>query len=276
MLKGNKGAALLLVLMITAVMASIMMIMLNQNQYQAKLSNLIKQNSNTRLELRSIQSEVLFELLNSGAYLTGSDKSKVITNFQGSTFKFNQADVSISDRDGLISLRPVNERGLIELLQLNNVKTETIRLILNRIEDWTDKDKVSKGEQGERVYGQPFLPPNQAFSSINELDYIFSGYENVLAAIKPYLSMYTSSVTNKRLMKPELFQRLYPNQRQSDILSGSEFQSQAGDGFGNVTSGRFRVEIVFNNEQVTLKRSFELSKGLGMNKPFYVTNEKYQ
>lgn len=276
MLKGNKGAALLLVLMITAVMASIMMIMLNQNQYQAKLSNLIKVNSNTRLTLRSNQSEILFELLSSGAYLNGANKSKVITNFQGTPFKFNQSSVSVSDRDGLISLRPVNERGLIELLQLNNVKNETIRLILSRIEDWVDKDNVSKTAQGERVYGQPFLPPNQAFSSINELDYIFSGNEDVLAAIKPYLSMYTSSVTNKRLMQPELFRRLYPNQRQSDILSGSEFQSQVGDGFGNSTSGRFRVEIIFNNEQVTLKRSFDLSKGLGMNKPFYVTNEKYQ
>lgn len=275
------GSALLLVLMITAIMTSVMLLMMSQNNYHTKMSYLIKTQLRERLHLYSVQSQLNFDIMTTDIHITGSDnRGGAITSLRGESFDYDDTKVSIVDKSGLVSLRPLNKDMLIRLLISKGAKKELASEIVDKLDDWQDADGIPKFKGLERGgYNQPYLPSNLELTAKEELQYIFVGHEKLLDDVLPYLSMYASNEINLGYIEQELQKLLYQGKNGSGILPSQipqgEFSEEEG-GAGSYSSGKYNINIESKIEGFNIAREYELIRGLGTYKPFYVVNEVYK
>lgn len=266
--KKNRGVALILVLMITAVMAVIMLYMSGQGQNNARLAGIIKQHTNAKLNVETAQAELVFSFMTSPFSIVGprgdfqgEPVSNYFTdNLQGRVNELSELNVKVQDIGGLVSLVPFNERDFTRLLSVNGVEQTAILRILDRLNDWQDIDNLKRLEGAEKGdYKAPYLPRNTTIQITKELLYILDD-EALYKKIEPHVALYGESYINRQLMPKSLY----------SAFGISRADTAEGVGY---PSGRFRIEINIDKD-VSITKRFTLLRGQDSFRPFFIIDDE--
>ncbi|NHH89257.1 type II secretion system protein GspK [Pseudoalteromonas sp. MB47] len=268
----QQGVALFMVLMITAIMAVIMIYMSSRGQNNARLTGLIKQNTDAVLELESAQAEIVFDYMTSSFGILGPRQdfqgqpvSNTMTqDFKGGIKEHENFTVKVQDIGGLVSILPYNEKDFLKLLTNNGLSTEKIPRVKDRLKDWQDADNLTHIEGAEKGdYAEPNLPTNATIQSIKELEYIIEDNE-IYTKIEPYLVLYSGDYIVRQYMPNSLYSALgltVPDERNAPIEGGS------------YPSGRYKIEITFT-KNLSITKSFTLLRGVDSFRPYFITDDE--
>ncbi|WP_286259832.1 general secretion pathway protein GspK [Pseudoalteromonas apostichopi] len=268
----QQGVALFMVLMITAIMAVIMIYMSSKGQNNARLTGLIKQNTDAVLELESVQAEMVFDYMTTSFGILGPRQDfqgKPVSNmmtqdFRGSTKEHDNFTVKVQDIGGLVSILPYNEKDFLNLLVNNGLSSEQVPRIKDRIKDWQDEDSLTHIEGAEKGdYAEPNLPTNDTIQSVKELEYIIEDNE-IYSKIEPYLVLYSGDYIVRQYMPNSLYSALgltVPDE-QNASMEGSSYPS-----------GRYKIEITFT-KNLSITKSFTLLRGVDSFRPYFITDDE--
>lgn len=272
------GAALLLVIMITAIMSIIMTLMLHQSKLDMKLSSFVKHRAKAEMSLHSAQARLVFQLMSTPLHLVGpnyvSDTvifEPLVKNFKGDLASFDEVSVSIQDLSGLVSLLPLDIKSFNLLLIEEGYSGEELLAFHDRLEDWQDSDSLTHLEGKEKGdYSEyPFFPSNVVLQSVSELSYLLE--EDTFQKIAPYLVLYGSGYMNRQFTPEDLYSAagIVTNTNNKEYSSVS-----SAEGGHIYPSGRFLIRLSYTENGVSLNKQFLLIRGLETFQPFFVANEK--
>lgn len=268
----QQGVALFMVLMITAIMAVIMIYMSSKGQNNARLTGLIKQNTDAVLELESAQAEMVFDYMTSSFGILGPRRdfqgqpvSNAMTqDFKGGVKEHENFTVKVQDIGGLVSILPYNEKDFLNLLVNNGLSPELVPQIKDRLKDWQDVDDLTHIEGAEKGdYAEPNLPTNDTIQSIKELEYIIEDNE-IYKKIEPYVVLYSGDYIVRQYMPNSLYSALG--------LTVPDEQNASMEG-SNYPSGRYKIEITFT-KNLSITKSFTLLRGVDSFRPYFITDDE--
>ncbi|MCF2948439.1 type II secretion system protein GspK [Paraglaciecola aquimarina] len=281
----HKGAALIIVLMLTAVISVFMMTLLGSSRMSLDVAVSINRNLMNQLEFESVKSKLLMEMYTTSFHLIGPSTAFVYdeeqpskANLFGRPFVFSQHNIEIQDQTGLVSLQPFDKDALNALLAHYEVDEEQRIVISEQIEDWIDDDKFVRLQGAENGdYEQAFLPNNKAFQSVLELSLIPAISMELYDRISADFSL-ISDFSLVESFVPDYLVDLVSDSQDVDLFveqrSGSVNLEVRGIDEGGYPSGYFDISIT-GEEKVNSKLTFTIIRSLGSIKPFYVINEEY-
>ncbi|WP_105167335.1 type II secretion system protein GspK [Pseudoalteromonas sp. T1lg23B] len=269
----NQGAALLLVLMIAAAMASIMIYMSEKGTNSARMANLIKQHSRAKMQVDSAQAELINELMTTslgilgptGSYNGIKAENPSVTNFMGEPTTRDKLTVTVQDASGLVSVSPMNDKAFETLLRYNGASSDDVTRIQDRLEDWQDADGLRRIEGGEKGdYEQAHLPTNTDIQVVEELRYILEN-DHLYTQIKPFLLVGSYPDIVRQFTPKSLYSAFGFEGRVSEQSSIEGAESQ-------LSSGKLLIQIS-HNEAVTYSKQFIFERGAGL-RPYFISNEQ--
>ncbi|CAM4122613.1 general secretion pathway protein GspK [Pseudoalteromonas byunsanensis] len=269
----NQGAALLLVLMIAAAMASIMIYMSEKGSNSARMANLVKQHSRAKMLVDSAQAELINELMTTslgilgpnGSYNGIKPENPSVTNFIGEPTKRDQLEIVVQDASGLVSVSPMNDKGFETLLRYNGVSSDDVTRIKDRLDDWQDADGLRRIEGAEKGdYSQAYLPTNTDIQMVEEFRYILEN-DHLYEQIKPFLLVGSY---------PYIVRQFTPKSLYSAFgFEGKVSEQNSGEGLENpLSSGKLLIQIS-HNEAVAYSKQFIFERGAGL-RPYFISNEQ--
>ena len=177
----QQGAALLIVIMITAIMSIIMTLMLHQSRLDMKLASLIKQRALAEVKLEDAQANFIYNIMTSPLHLVGPkyvsetlNFEPLVSDFKGTISKKNTISISIQDLSGLVSILPLDESNLNKLLLNHGYTGDDLLTFKDKLEDWQDSDSLTRleGKEIGDYKSYPFFPSNMLIQNVAELSYI--------------------------------------------------------------------------------------------------------
>lgn len=274
--KSQQGAALLIVIMITAIMSIIMTLMVHQSRLNMKLATLIKHRAIGEVALHNAKSAFIYKLMTTPLHLVGPniklnnvEFDTLVPDFKGTMVTYNNVGLSVQDISGLVSLFPFDEKGFNRLLIEKGYEQDQLLAFSDRFEDWQDVDSLTRIEGKERgdYQNYPFLPSNMQLQTLKELEYIIE--PQIYNAISPWLILYGQGYINGQYAPEALYSA-------AGIQTNSEeyaLSSQSEGGY-NYPSGRYLIKLSFKDKGVSLHKQFLLMRGADTFQPFFVANEK--
>jgi general secretion pathway protein K len=199
-MRGEKGFALLLTLIVTALMVAALVEMIHQVYVDISLSRGYRDGQQASL------------LAESG--ITGGIKLLQLSQLGKDNTSLNDAwatPVKLDDETGSIEITVVEESGRINLnnLLFNNDGSETdtrkalkrlgIRLqipdeVWSNLADWQDSDDLSRSNNAETPYYRSLKPPyaarNGKLATITELSLVKGFTPEIVAKLKPFVTIY--------------------------------------------------------------------------------------
>ncbi|TMO46486.1 general secretion pathway protein GspK [Pseudoalteromonas ruthenica] len=270
--QSQRGAALLLVLMLSASMAAVMLFMSGKGRNDARMASLVRKNTLVSMEIQSTQADVVFRLMTSplgvlgpgnryGEIVGGTD---LVKSFDGKPYAYKELEVSIQDMSGLVSLVPFNEKGFKQLLYNQGLEREAVDEVMDRLDDWQDRDglrRLAGAENGD--YDYPYLPKNGLIQSMQELAYVLDD-EQLFSRLQGKLRLYSTATIVRQFTPDSLYSSLGfdPEQRNSETAEGASIYP----------SGRYIIDISASGD-TALKQRLVLYRGQGTFKPYFTTNE---
>ncbi|CAM2780005.1 hypothetical protein PAT01_31280 [Pseudoalteromonas atlantica] len=270
--KTNRGVALIVVLMITAVMAVIMLYMSGQGQNNARLAGMVKQNTDAYLNLETAQAEIIYSYMTSNFnilgpradYLGKPIKNDFTKSFTGEAKELGEYSVSVQDISGLVSLVPFNKKDFNRLLALQGVGETELLKIQDRLDDWQDQDNFRHLEGAEKGdYSQPELPKNGVIQTTKELMYVLDN-EALYEQIQPYITMYGGDYIVRQFTPKSLYSALGISEQGAQSTSEGDI---------SYPSGRFLIKISSNNN-ISITKKFILLRGQESFRPYSITDEE--
>ncbi|GAA0815197.1 hypothetical protein GCM10009111_13150 [Colwellia asteriadis] len=275
--KKQQGAALLIVIMITAIMSVIMTLMLHQSRLDMKLSALVKHRALAEVALHSSQSTFIYKMMSTPLHLVGPnyvlngvDFETLVPDFKGAVASYENVNLSVQDLSGLVSLFPFDEKSFNRLLIENGYNSEQLLVFHDRLQDWQDADSLTRIEGKEQGDYQeyPFFPSNRQLQTVQELAYIIE--PDVYRAISPWLILYGHGHINGQYAPKPLYSAAGINTKNSE-----EYNSfSTGEGGYSYPTGGYLVTLSFEDKGVSLHKQFLLMRGADTFQPFFVANEK--
>lgn len=275
--RSQQGAALLIVIMITAIMSIIMTLMLHQSRLDMKLTALVKHRVLGEVALQNAQSIFIYKFMTTPLHLVGPEYvsdtvifEELVPDFKGTTSTTGAISVSVQDSGGLISLFPYDEKNINRLLIEQGYDTDMLLAFNDKLADWQDVDSLTRIEGKEKgdYLDYPFIPSNMPIQTVSELSYILD--PDTYKAIAPWLVLYGQGVINRQFASEALY-----SAAGIKISNNKEyFSSSDGEGGYSYPSGRFLIKLSFEDKGVSLNKQFHLIRGHDTFQPFIVANEK--
>jgi len=278
-IKQMEGAALLLVIMITAIMSIIMTLMLHQSKLDSKLAAIVKLRHKAELALYSAQADFTYQFMSTPLHLVGPNFSSpahafdsIVDSFDGQEAAFGNVKVSVQDISGLVSILPLDKKSLNTLLIAQNFDEESLLAFYDRLDDWQDSDSLTRlsGKELGDYQEYPYFPSNIVIQSVEEMAYLLG--EEIYLSIRPYLILYGDGYMNRQFT-PEA---LYSAAGIDNNSNSKEYIASTGTSESGVTypSGRYLIRLSYADKGVSLGKQFLLIRGLGTFQPFFITNEQ--
>ncbi|WP_448563808.1 general secretion pathway protein GspK [Thalassotalea ganghwensis] len=277
-IKQMQGAALLLVIMITAIMSIIMTLMLHQSKLDSKLAAMVKLRAKAELELHSAQAEFTYQFMSTPLHLVGPDFpssahvfDSIVDSFDGQEVAFGNVKVSVQDVSGLVSLLPLDKKSLNLLLVAQQFDDDSLLAFYDRLDDWQDPDSLTRlsGKELGDYQAYPYFPSNIVIQSVDELAYLLD--KEIYQNISPYLVLYGDGYMNRQFTPEALYSAAGIENNNSKEYSASIGTSESGV---NYPSGRYLIRLSYADKGVSLGKQFLLIRGLGTFQPFFITNEQ--
>lgn len=278
-LKHQQGAALLLVIMITAIMSIVMTLMLHQSKLDMKLAAMVKQRTQAELDLKTAQADFIFQFMTTPLHLVGPNFNSPVHNFDpivkafnGEDAPFQNVNVSIQDISGLVSLLPLDKKSLSSLLVNQSFDEESLLAFYDRLDDWQDADSLTRlsGKELGDYQAYPFFPSNIVMQSVNELAYLMD--RETYESIKPFIVLYGDGYMNRQFTPEDLYSAAgIENNSNNKEYATSSSSSESGIIY---PSGRYLIKFTYTKNDVSLGKQLLLIRGLGTFQPFFIANEQ--
>lgn len=282
------GLALILALMMGMVLSVVMILM----QYQAKATLRLAQQAHDQVaakaKVTSVREELIFTLTTTPLWLTGAAHQQIEAlqlpkdfNLAGAAFSWHDAQIRIADSGGKISLNPLDEYGLIQLLQSADIK-ETAPL-LDAVNDWVDEDSLTHLYGAEAPdYAIGGYPPNRPLQFVDELRHV-KGFSAIdWNKIKPHLTLIGYEKTNPYFASDQLLEVLLgPTMRDRMVAerSSGEFSQELAAALRSdeetfYASKRLEIEVTAEVGDAAFSESIVLVRQPGAERISHITQRK--
>ncbi|MFC0050122.1 general secretion pathway protein GspK [Rheinheimera tilapiae] len=259
-----KGIALIQVLILSAVLSVVMLSMNFQVREHLKMAQAAEAYADASLQLRSAESEVMFQLLTEEwQKLPELSASKGIAwNFHGRDFQLGTVSVNVQDTSGLMNISAIDRKVLEQLLN-NKAAADALVAVLK---DWQDPDNRPSDQGAEQDSYPPTIQVrNSGIQFIEELQLIQGMTPELYNQLIPLTSFFTRGINVNQ--QPDALWRLqYPatqfeelvRQRDQLQLSSSGMERVMGrviDEFSRFGVGPvFRIRFTAHDSDVKLSR----------------------
>jgi hypothetical protein len=176
--KSSRGAALIMVLFIAAILGSISVLLIVKTKQHVQRVTIAKEFMQAERELITDLNHLIFTTQTSPYAIMGDSTVFPFSrsalpkgiNLQNTPFSYRKSQFSIQDMGGLISITPLDRTKLSRYLTQKNWPNDQIFHFLDTLEDWQDDDNFQRVNGAEShkytVYGYPL---NQLIQSVKEL-----------------------------------------------------------------------------------------------------------
>lgn len=275
--KQQKGMALIQVLII-AIILTMLGIFINQSvRNQVKTAQLIKANHQLDLLLESSEAELLHTLITQKRYKSLDSENELVKrwNFHGEAFQLNDnVSIKMQDLNGLLSLNYMNYPVSLRLFEQLGFPESEVRVFLDSLKDWKDKDDLKHLNGAESEYYQKAalpLPRNSFLQSINEVVNIkgagfltqaqWSQYYSI-ALVSKYNPLNSPAEILKAFLNDKDIYNKIINLRAEEQLTMNSFFHHTGidtDHLVTFTTGRLiNIKIMVTIENNQLSKSFQV------------------
>jgi general secretion pathway protein K len=260
----SKGIALIQVLILSAVLSVVMLSMNFQVREHLKMALAAEQYTDTLLQLRSAESEVMFQLLTEEWQLLPalSAEKGIGWNFHGKDFRYGAVSVNLQDTSGLMNVSAMDRKVLQHLLA-SKAKADALVAVLK---DWQDPDNRPSDQGAEQEsYPSSVQVRNSGIQFIEELQLIQGMTPQLYDQLVPLTSFFTRGI-NVNQQPDALWQLIYPatqfeelvrqrNQSQLSSTSMERVMGQAIDEFSRFGVGPvFRIRFTAQDSDVKLSK----------------------
>jgi general secretion pathway protein K len=180
------GFALVIVLWTVAILALMVTSLVAGAGREAKLADTLKQQAVGRAAADGALAGALMDVLRSGSAVMEE------RNVGGIRVVVTPRNLS-----GRINPNVVSAPMLAALLTVLGVAPEPAQALAAAIVDWRSPGRVASEhgakEPQYRAAGLTYGPPNRPFESLDELGYVLGMTPQILAALRPHLTLWTSS-----------------------------------------------------------------------------------
>lgn len=286
-----KGIALIQVLIISIILGMLGIYISQTVRSQVQTASIIKQSQQTIVAIESAEAELLHLLTTEAKYR--SKTSDTITgrwNFHGQPFELNDAVIAkVQDISGLLSINHINRRLAANLFYQLGKEDQQVRVFLDSLADWKDKDDLKHLNGAESSYYSKTLgygPRNSYLQSFAEISHIREGDMLTLSQWQQYFSLALISSFNP-LNAPEKLLKAFINDeqasqevlmlRQNNQLNGVAFFQATGideDDFISFIAGRiFKVSLSTKSTDNNMNKSFIVEiRANSIKRPVLMTN----
>ena len=278
----QKGAALIMVLLISAVLGVLVTLTAYQSRMLVMQGGLLKGNLEAERKISNIQAELIYKLTTSSVWLLGPKASRLEAaelpldlNFFGAPFLYEDVTIQIQDMSGLLSIIPFDENTFKQLLKTNGISEERINIASDSIQDWMDMDDFRRLNGAERSdYNVEGFPRNGYPPSLNELREVQGVDEQIFSIILLNSTLLGSGGIVDQFAPSSILSALKTGETVNSIESLREKQSSLLDE-GFYPSRRLRISLSTSGEQGGYSRSFVLVRGMGTREPFFLAEYKF-
>lgn len=286
-----KGIALIQVLIISIILGMLGIYISQTVRSQVQTASVIKQSQQSIIDIESAEAELLHLLTTESKYRSKS--SETITgqwNFHGQPFELNDTvTAEIQDISGLLSINHINRRLAANLFYQLGKEDQQVRVFLDSLADWKDKDDLKHLNGAESAYYSKTLgygPRNSYLQSFIEITHIREGDMLTLSQWQQYFSLALISSFNP-LNAPEKLLKVFVNDeqavqevltlRQNNQLNGLTFLQATGiedDDFISFITGRiFKVSLSSKSSDNNINKSFTVEiRANSTKRPVLMTN----
>jgi general secretion pathway protein K len=184
--RGQRGFALLIVLWTIAILAALISGLAADASSESKLSIALRSQAVARAAADGVLSEVILDVLRSGASVPGSRR-------------FGEAEVTVglTDLSGRMNPNLASAVMLQALLLGLGVEPQSAESLAAAIVDWrtpglTPSPHGAKAAE-YRAAGMTYGPPGRPFENLDELGFVLGMTPALLAAMKPHLTLWSTT-----------------------------------------------------------------------------------
>lgn len=284
----NKGAALILVLMIVSLMSIVTVITVHNNRLLLKEAQLLKLSDESFEKVKNTSVKLMDVLLTTPVWLLGVTEESVGKynlvnefNLYGHSFQFNGMEVTVQDESGLVSLYPFDDETLKSLIVHKGYDAAVAEVVVDSIADWIDPDDFVRLNGAEKLFYQGSSNPrNGPIQSIDELLLVRGMTRKLWDDISPFLTLFSTGSLNLAYANDELLPVALSSDQVEKMLKVREKSRATGDvgllkrynDDWSYPSRRLRVVIKYKVNEVLYQKSFTLVRTRGAMVPFYITD----
>jgi len=184
--RAQRGFALIIVLWAVGILALLVLGIVSVASREAKLTTTLRAEAVARAADDGVLSEVILEVLRSGTTVPGPRRFGAV-----------QVAVGLVDLSGRMNPNLASAVMLQALLLRLGVSPQTAEYLAAAIVDWrtpglTPSPHGAKAAQ-YRAAGMTYGPPGRPFENLDELGYVLGMTPALLAALKPHLTLWSTS-----------------------------------------------------------------------------------
>lgn len=278
----QKGAALIMVLLISAVLGVLVTLTAYQSRMLVMQGGLLKGALEAERKVSNIQAELIYKLTTSSIWLLGPKASRLEAaelpldlNFFGAPFQYEGVTIQIQDMSGLLSIIPFDEKTFKQLLKSNGISEERINIASDSIQDWMDMDDFRRLNGAERSdYNVEGFPRNGYIPSLIELREVKGVDDQIFKFVQSNASLFGTGGIVERFAPSGILGAVKLGESADSIESLREKQSSLLDE-GFYPSRRLRISLSISGELGGYSKSFVLVRGMGTREPFFLAEYKF-
>ncbi len=142
--------------------------------------------------------------------------------------------ISIVSEAGKIDINAASEATLTSMLKAVTDDIWQQQHLLNSILDWRDEDNEPRPQGAEKKQyqdaGLPYIPSNQPFQSLEELQMVLGMNETIFTRIQPWITVYSGqSEVNPNEATPEVLQIIGNDLQSKNTQNVAVQQGQTGN-----------------------------------------------
>jgi hypothetical protein len=280
-----RGAALIIVLFIAAILASISALMIVKTKQHVQRITIAKDFMQAERKLITDVNQLIFITQTTPYAILGDNTDFSLfrdvlpkgINLQGVPFVFQDSEFTIQDMGGLISILPFDRDRFTRYLQYLNWPDSEIFRFIDVLQDWQDADGFKRINGAEEfdyaVFGYPLNQPLQTIKELGLLAKVDSKRLNALTLDKN-LMLYGAGSTTAGYAPDDLL-AVYNTEFDAElILKARNKNRQSADDptRNNNPSGNWIIKVNTSYGQAKSSKILHLLRRFGERRPFVISH----
>lgn len=269
------GIALVQVLIISIILAMLGIYISQTVRSQVAVASLMQKSHQVTLAGESVEAELLHMLLTNKHYPNKNSETPLVNkwNFYGKAFAYDvDTQIIIQDMSSLISLNYMNKRLAIRLFEQLGYQGNEVRVFLDALSDWKDKDNLKRLNGAEESYYRSVNIKGPRNAYLQNMDEVPSIKQSNILTKQQWQTFFTLALVSQfnPMNAPEEILKAFINneqafaevieQRKQGVLSPLSFYQATGiesnDGITFSTGRILKIKIMTKKQNTQFYKSF--------------------